>query len=182
MRIRAVCVAILVGLTLATCGPTPVFAQEGVGPASECFDAVPDTVDDTVEPLDEARPRDREAERDSGDRDRADADGDGVPDRFDLCPDAPQPAQEDSDGDGVGDACECVRELWPGLVVEPMGPSFINGRREVSGPAPEATAMGCDAPLAGDGHGGSACVVLLALVGVRRRRRPTPDGEKTSIW
>ena len=35
-----------------------------------------------------------------------DSDGDGVPDRNDDCPGAPNPDQSDADGDGVGDACD----------------------------------------------------------------------------
>jgi hypothetical protein len=35
-----------------------------------------------------------------------DSDGDGVPDSSDVCPDVPDPGQEDLDADGAGDACD----------------------------------------------------------------------------
>ncbi len=40
-----------------------------------------------------------------------DSDGDGVADRQDNCPDAPNPDQTDSDGNGVGDACDDAQPL-----------------------------------------------------------------------
>ncbi len=36
----------------------------------------------------------------------SDADGDGVPDSADICPDTPDPGQENADGDLHGDACD----------------------------------------------------------------------------
>jgi len=35
-----------------------------------------------------------------------DSDLDGIPDKFDNCPDIPNPDQADCDGDGIGDVCE----------------------------------------------------------------------------
>ena len=174
MHIRAVSAATLLSLTLAACGPTLVFAQEGFGPARWCFGAVPENIDDAVEPLHEARRCGGDAERALRGRHQADARGDGVPDRSDLCRDARDPVQED--GDGVGDACECFREFWPGLVVEPMGPGFVSGRAESGavGHAPEAAAVGCDATPWGDGHRRAAWMALLALGVARRRGQPPP--------
>ena len=40
----------------------------------------------------------------------ADSDGDGFIDRFDNCPDAENPGQEDPDGDGIGEACDNCNE------------------------------------------------------------------------
>jgi hypothetical protein len=43
-----------------------------------------------------------------------DEDGDGIPDRFDNCPQVPNPLQEDVDADRVGDACDnCPRAFNP---------------------------------------------------------------------
>lgn len=52
-----------------------------------------------------------------------DGDMDGIPDATDVCPDIPDPGQEDLDGDGLGDACDPdadgdaipdTRDLCPG--------------------------------------------------------------------
>lgn len=47
---------------------------------------------------------------------RADRDGDNVCDERDVCPDIPDPRQQDEDGNGVGDACECTARA-PGRCV-----------------------------------------------------------------
>ncbi len=45
-----------------------------------------------------------------------DADADGVPDAFDDCPFAADPAQVDSNADGIGDACQCGDVSGDGFV------------------------------------------------------------------
>ena len=45
-----------------------------------------------------------------GPSDSSDSDSDGVSDLCDLCPDTPDPFQEDQDEDGIGDACDPC--LW----------------------------------------------------------------------
>ncbi len=83
---------------------------------------------------------------------QADRDDDGIPDAIDLCPLTPDPDQLDTDGDGLGDACD----------------GDLNG----DGVPDEYDVLGSSNCQAGSA-GGSAPValVLVALVGWRRRRR-----------
>ncbi|MCA9546449.1 MAG: thrombospondin type 3 repeat-containing protein, partial [Myxococcales bacterium] len=91
--------------------------------------------------------------------DPEDPDGDGVPRSEDNCEDVANPDQADVDRDGVGDACD-------DLITEPEAVEPEDFR--VSG-----SHIGSDCSAAPDGPSAplSWLVLLLPLVGLRRRRR-----------
>jgi cysteine-rich repeat protein len=68
---------------------------------------------------------------------RADRDGDNICDTRDVCPDIPDPRQQDEDGNGVGDACECT-ERAPGRCVTGGGNKKADCLLEFN-PSPAAT-------------------------------------------
>jgi cysteine-rich repeat protein len=68
---------------------------------------------------------------------RADRDGDNVCDLRDVCPDIPDPRQQDEDGNGVGDACECTGRT-PGRCITGGGNKKADCLLEFN-PTPAAT-------------------------------------------
>ncbi len=165
--------ALWLGLVLSTCTPTPVFALPGFDPAAECFDEVPDNVDDAVEPVG-STPSD--APRDTPNRGRTsaqDSDDDGVPDRQDVCAHVSDPNQEDEDGDGVGDACE-GRSVWRDhWVIESEGPDHDAPETDEGGiVTPKMRWTGCDIAPDTTTHWLWMWVVIMGAGARRRTRAP----------
>jgi hypothetical protein len=68
-----------------------------------------------------------------------DRDGDGIYDLCDVCPDVPDPLQQDTDGDGLGDACDprptqVDYRLGPGRISAFSGGELLDSGRARPGP------------------------------------------------
>lgn len=90
--------------------------------------------------------------------DGADRDADGLGDACDPCPELAQ-ATGDADGDEIGDACDpCPDGVCP------------------AAPRSPPPSCGCGAVTPGSSAG-----VVLALIGIRQRRRTSPNGCNTAV-
>ncbi len=137
-----------------------------------------------------------------GDACEGDADGDGFPDDVDVCPGVADPGQLDTDQDGMGDACDDDDDADGILDVDDNCPTVSNtdqadsnddgvgdaceglvgsggaGGTSGSGGGKQKTSLqssgsegGCQLGAGGQ-FGSGALLVLLALGGLTRRRRP----------
>jgi len=166
--------ALWLGLILSTCTPTPVFAQPEFDPATECFDEVPDNVDDAVEPVDSAPLDDTTGAPNRGLTSADDSDRDGVPDHWDVCVHRWDPDQEDEDGDGVGDACEGWSVWHSGWVLESAQPAQVADERVERGTETQTQEMmGCD--IAPGGRTPWLWMWVI-IVGAGARRRADAPG------